>query len=58
MKTTFRTSQLQYFALLLCLTAELVIVAAAGAQNKPEKSFSAVITDAHGMETEVKNLLF
>jgi hypothetical protein len=28
------------------------------AQNKNEKSFSAVITDANGIETDVKNVLF
>lgn len=28
------------------------------AQGKPEKTFNAVITDAHGTETEVTNLVF
>ena len=28
------------------------------AQNKNEKNFSAVITDANGIETDVKNVLF
>ncbi|MGH7232008.1 MAG: hypothetical protein ACREJU_11720 [Nitrospiraceae bacterium] len=27
-------------------------------QNKNEKTFAAVITDANGVETEVKNVLF
>ncbi|WP_447977660.1 hypothetical protein [Candidatus Nitrospira bockiana] len=30
----------------------------AWAQNKSEKSFTAVVTDAQGLETEVKNFLF
>jgi hypothetical protein len=38
--------------------ALLLTGAPAGAQQKGEKSFSALVTDAQGIETEVKNLLF
>jgi hypothetical protein len=34
-----------------------IMIGAAGAQ-KPEKTFSATVTDAQGVETEVKNIQF
>ncbi len=45
---------------MLCVFTLAEIAAADGvwAQIKLEKTFAAVITDAHGVETEVKNVLF
>lgn len=46
-------------ATLLGFVATPFLLAEPGlAQGKPEKSFNAVITDAHGTETEVSNLVF
>lgn len=47
----------------LCLcfgvaAALLCLASAAWAQGKGEKTFAAVLTDAQGVETEVKHLLF
>ena len=45
--------------LLMSVIATLLLAGGqAWAQNKTEKVFAAVITDAQGVETEVKNVLF
>jgi hypothetical protein len=45
------------FALLIFVCSPAILFDSAWAQ-KPEKSFSATVTDAQGVETEVKNILF
>ncbi|MBI4401315.1 MAG: hypothetical protein HY581_06770 [Nitrospirae bacterium] len=45
--------------LLISLVATLLLLAGtAWAQHKAEKVFTAIVTDAQGVETEVKNILF
>jgi hypothetical protein len=44
-------------AVLTLAFCTLIMIEAASAQ-KPEKTFSATVTDAHGVETEVKNIQF
>lgn len=54
------TDPRHHMTCLLLTTAIAVLLSsgAAWAQSKTEKSFSAIITDAHGVDTEVKNILF
>jgi len=46
----------------LCLCAFVLALTSlpnqAVAQSKPEKSFSAVVTDTQGVESEIKNVIF
>jgi hypothetical protein len=44
--------------LLVLIVAASFVTGTVFAQNKNEKTFSAIITDANGIETDVKNVLF
>jgi len=60
-KTTTRpVSNGQYVAIVLCGIFSLgsLLLNTALAQTKGEKHFNAVVTDTHGVETDVKNILF
>lgn len=48
------------FAIVFCATLFLCsfVVTDVHAQTKGEKSFNAVVTDTHGVETDLRNILF
>lgn len=48
------------FAIVLCAVLFLCSLLVTGAQGetKGEKNFNAIITDTHGVETDVRNILF
>ncbi|MDP3090189.1 MAG: hypothetical protein Q8N04_05890 [Nitrospira sp.] len=50
--------QALYISLLLGPVMSLGIVSSAFAQAKAEKSFTAAVTDAQGIESEIKNVIF
>jgi hypothetical protein len=59
MKPTRKVRNLRTLHKVVTLIAALVLSGvSAWAQGKAEKVFHAVVTDAQGLETEVKNLLF
>ncbi len=52
------TRQALYVSLLLAPAMSLGIVSSVSAQAKAEKSFTATVTDAQGIESEIKNVIF
>jgi hypothetical protein len=52
------TRQALYVSLLLAPAMSLGITSSVLAQAKSEKSFTAAVTDAQGIESEIKNVIF
>ena len=53
-----QSSARRVWALLLVLSCPVVSAGVASAQAKTEKTFTAVVTDAQGVDTETRNLIF
>ena len=53
-----QSSARRVWALLLVLSCPVVSAGVASAQAKTEKTFTAVVTDAQGVDTEIRNLIF
>lgn len=58
MKDMLQPWQRKQIVVLVVFTVIVLFEAGAWAQNKGEKAFHAVVTDAQGVETDVKNIQF